>query len=67
MFVERCGDGVNQPDEARGERNPRVAEGVYGLVTPSSKLASDQVGMRVSSQEYDCSHEYTAIFVLHMY
>ena len=45
-FVERRGDGVHEPDQARGERYPRVAEGVYGLVTPSSKLASDQVGCR---------------------
>jgi len=45
-FVEGRGDGVRDPDQARGERDPRVAESINGLVTPSSKLASDQVGCR---------------------
>ena len=40
-FVEGRGDGVHEPDEARGERNPRVAESINGLVTPSSELALD--------------------------
>ena len=43
-FVEGRGDGVHDPDQARGERDPRVAESINGLVAPSSKLASDQVG-----------------------
>ena len=38
-FVERRGDGVNEPDQARGDRYPRVAEGIQGLVTPSRELA----------------------------
>ena len=49
-FVEGRGDGVHQPNEARGERYPRVAESINGLVTPSRKLARDnalyQVGRR---------------------
>ena len=45
-FMEGRRDGVHEPDEARGEGYPRVAESINGLVTPSSKLASDQVGGR---------------------
>ena len=41
LFMERRGDGVHEPDEARGERDPRVAEGIQGLVTPSRELALD--------------------------
>ena len=48
--VQWRGDGVNEPDQARGDRYPRVAEGIQGLVTPSRKLARDnalyQVGRR---------------------
>ena len=39
LFVERRGDGVHQPDYSRHDRNPRVAEGVYGLVAPSRQQA----------------------------
>ena len=45
-FVEGRGDGVHDPDQARGERDPRVAESINGLVAPSRKLASDRVGRR---------------------
>ena len=37
--VQWRGDGVNEPDQARGDRYPRVAEGIQGLVTPSRELA----------------------------
>ena len=43
-FVEGRGDGVREPNKARGERDPRVAESINGLVAPSRKLASDRVG-----------------------
>ena len=45
-FVEGRGDGVHQPDYSSHDRNPRVAESINGLVAPSCKLASDQVGRR---------------------
>ncbi len=35
--VERRGDGVYQRDYSGHDRNPRVAEGVHGLVAPSRK------------------------------
>ena len=34
-FVERHGDSVHQRDYSGHDRNPRVAEGVHGLVAPS--------------------------------
>ena len=37
--VQWRGDGVNEPDQARGDRYPRVAEAIQGLVTPSRELA----------------------------
>ena len=40
-FVEGRGDGVHDPDQARGERDPRVAESINGLVAPSRELALD--------------------------
>ena len=51
-FVEGRGDGVRDPDYSGHDCNPRVAESINGLVTPSSKLARDnasyQVGRRRS-------------------
>ena len=35
LFMDRHGDGVHQRDYSGHDRNPRVAEGVYGLVAPS--------------------------------
>ena len=40
-FVEGRGDGVNEPDQARRERYPRVAESINGLVAPSRELVLD--------------------------
>ena len=40
-FVEGRGDGVHDPDQARGESYPRVAESINGLVAPSCELALD--------------------------
>ena len=40
-FVEGRGDGVHQPDQARRERYPCVAESINGLVAPSRELALD--------------------------
>ena len=37
LFMEGRGDGVDQRDYSRHDRNPRVAEGVHGLVAPSRK------------------------------
>ena len=45
--MERRGDGVNEPDQARGDRYPRVAEGIQGLVTPSRELARDNASYQV--------------------
>ena len=36
-FVEGRGDGVRDPDYSGHDCNPRVAEGVHGLVAPSRK------------------------------
>ena len=36
-FVEGRGDGVRDPDYSGHDCNPRVAESINGLVTPSRK------------------------------
>ena len=46
-FVEGRGDGVRDPDYSGHDRNPRVAESINGLVTPSSKLARDNASYQV--------------------
>ena len=52
LFVERRGDGVHEPDQARGDRYPRVADGVHDLMTPSRQQfvrRRDDVAVSVTS------------------
>ena len=58
MFVEGRGDGVHDPDEARRERYPCVAESINGLVTPSRELAPRGGGgdVAVSVTRWDDLH-----------
>ena len=52
-FVEGRGDGVHEPDQASGERDPRVAEGVHGLVAPSRQRRGGGGDVAVSVTRWD--------------